>query len=114
MKKMCICFHVFFKSSVGFLLSNRLNAKKKYIWNAKYRIQRRIKGSQTIKCIQYNKHDTKSYELPKYYVRKSFHNDIFDHPIQWEKFTDFSLNVFSEKFLLFRRVINYIKNYNIL
>ena len=29
MKKMRICFHMFFKSSVGFGLSNCLNAKKK-------------------------------------------------------------------------------------
>ena len=26
--KMCICFHMFFKGSVGFMLSNCLNGKK--------------------------------------------------------------------------------------
>ena len=59
---------MFFKTSVGFALSNCLNAKKKkkkiYIWNAKNTIQHRIERSQTIKCIQYNIHDTMSCELP--------------------------------------------------
>ena len=44
-------------------MSNCLNAKKKYISNAKYTIQHRIEPSQTIKCIQYNIHDTMSCEL---------------------------------------------------
>ena len=57
---------MFVKSSVGFVLSNCLNAKKKYIWNGKYTIQHSIERSQTIKCIQYNIHDIKSCELPKY------------------------------------------------
>ena len=57
---------MFFKNSVGFVLSNCLNAKKKYVWNAKYTIQHRIERSQTAKCIQYNLHDTKSCELPNY------------------------------------------------
>ena len=38
--------------------------QKKYISNAKYTIQHRIEPSQTIKCIQYNIHDTMSCELP--------------------------------------------------
>ena len=38
---------------------------KKYIWNAKYRIQHRIERSQTTNCIPYNIDDTKSCELPK-------------------------------------------------
>ena len=54
---------MFFKSSVAFLLSNCLNAKK-YIWNTKYTIQHGIERLQTTKCIQYNIHDTKSCELP--------------------------------------------------
>ena len=29
MEKMCLCSHMFFESSVGFVLSNCLNAKKK-------------------------------------------------------------------------------------
>ena len=57
---------MFFKGSVGFVLPNCLNAKKKkYFWNAKYTIQQRIERSQTTKCIQYNIHDTLSCELPK-------------------------------------------------
>ena len=44
------------------MLSNCLNAKKK--WKAKYTIQHRIERSQTTKCIQYNIHETKSYESP--------------------------------------------------
>ena len=42
MKKMCICFHMFFKSSVGFGLSNCLNAKKKNTFgmrNTQYSIE---------------------------------------------------------------------------
>ena len=66
MNKMCICCHLFFKSSSGFLLSKK---KKKYIWNTKYTIQHSIKRSQTTKCIQYNINDTKSYELPKWFKR---------------------------------------------
>ena len=35
-KIICIYFDMFFKSSIGFMLSNCLNAKKKkYLWNAK-------------------------------------------------------------------------------
>ena len=89
-------FSYVFKSCIGFVLSNCVNAKnvymfsyvfqkyylfraiklficqkkKKYIWNAKYSIQHRIDRSQTTKCIQYNIHDTKSCELPKYLRRK--------------------------------------------
>ena len=40
--------------------------KKKYIWNSNYTIQQSIERTQTTKCIQYNIHDTKSCELPKY------------------------------------------------
>ena len=57
---------MFFKSWVGFMLSNCLNIKKKYIWNTKYTIQHSTERSQKSKCIQYNIHDTKSCELPKY------------------------------------------------
>ncbi|TMW47060.1 hypothetical protein DOY81_007859 [Sarcophaga bullata] len=60
MKKMF--FHMFLKSCVGFVLSNCLIA----IWNSKYTIQRSIKLSQITKYIQYNIHDTKSYELAIY------------------------------------------------
>ena len=49
---------MFFKSSVGFLLSNCSNAEKSRFGML----------SQTIKCIQYNIHDTKSCELPNYLV----------------------------------------------
>ena len=56
---MCICVHMFFKSNVGFELSNCLNVKK-FIRNVKYIMQHRIERSQTIKCIQYNLHDTMS------------------------------------------------------
>ena len=84
------------KRCIGFVLSNSVNEKnvymfsyvfqkscwfpaiksfkcqkKKNIWNAKYTIQHRIECSQTTKCIQYNIHDTKSCELPNYYVCKS-------------------------------------------
>ena len=55
---------MFFKSSVGFWLSDCSNAKKKYIWNENYTMQHRIERSQTTKCIQYNIHDTMSCELP--------------------------------------------------
>ena len=51
---------MFFISFIGFVLSNSLNAKKKYIWNAKNIIQHRIEHSQTTKYIEYNIHDTKS------------------------------------------------------
>ena len=43
---------MFLKSSVGYGLSNCLDAKK-CIWNAKYTIRHRIEGSQTTECIQY-------------------------------------------------------------
>ena len=56
---------MFFKNCIGFVLSNCLNVKK-YLWNAKYTIQHRTERSETTKCIQYNIHDTISYELPKY------------------------------------------------
>ena len=54
--------------------------KKKCIWNTKYTIQHRIERSQATKSIQYNIHDTKSYELPNcvndkkcaYIFKKSF------------------------------------------
>ena len=70
MKKMCMGFHMFFKTSVGFVLLNCLNAKKKkkYIWNTKYTIQHSIERSQTSNCIQYNIHNTMSYEFPNYIV----------------------------------------------
>ena len=54
-----IFFNMFFKSCIGFVLSNCLNAKKKYIWNTKYTIQHSIVRSQTAKYIPYNIHDTK-------------------------------------------------------
>ena len=38
--------------------------KKKYIWNTKYTIQHSIESSQTIKCIQYNIHDTVRVNCP--------------------------------------------------
>ena len=71
-KKMCICIHMLFKSCVGFVLLNCLNATKKNIWNTKYTIQHIIERSQTTKCIQYNIHDTKSCELPNYLLYISY------------------------------------------
>ena len=68
MKKIFICFHMFFKIWVSFGLSNCLNAKKIYIWNAKYILQHWIEHSQTTKCIQYNIHDTMSFELDTYII----------------------------------------------
>ena len=38
---------------------------RKYIFNTTYTIQHSIERSQTNKCIQYNIHDTKSFELSK-------------------------------------------------
>ena len=61
---------MFFKISVGFVLSNCLNAKK-YIWNEKYTIQHRFVRSQTSKSIQYNIYDTKSCEFPINYTKKN-------------------------------------------
>ena len=52
-------------SNIVFTSSDQIvRMKKKYIWNTKYTIQHSMKRSQTIKCIQCNPHDTKSYELP--------------------------------------------------
>ena len=66
MKKLCICCHMFFKSSVGYSRKpNCLNAKN-YIWNGRYTLQHRIERSQTTNCIQYDIHDTMSYELPNF------------------------------------------------
>ena len=57
---------MFFKNCVGFALSNCLNAKTNTFWNLIYTIHHSFERSYTTKCIQYNIHDTKSYELPKY------------------------------------------------
>ena len=57
---------MFFKSCVGYVLSNCLNAKKKIHLEYENTIQHSIGRSQTIKCIQYNIHDTELCELPKY------------------------------------------------
>ena len=61
-------FHMFFKSCISFVLSNCLNAKKNHIWDSKYTIHHSIERSQTTKCIQYNIHNIKSCELPKYFL----------------------------------------------
>ena len=58
--------HFSYVSCIGYMLSNCLNAKKKYISNTKYTIQHNTERSQTIKCSQYNIYDTKSCELPNY------------------------------------------------
>ena len=58
------CVYVFICFSKVVLVSGYQTQKKKYIWNAKYTTQHRIERSQTIKCTQYNIHDTMSCELP--------------------------------------------------
>ena len=95
--------HIFsyvFKTCIGFVLSNSANEKKKYIWNVKYTIQLSIDRSQTIKCIQYNLHDTNSYELPKrfhcckIYVKSGtiWYYDEFPRQFQTNKTKNFLYN----------------------
>ena len=57
-------FHMFFKSCVGFVLSNCLNVKKIHLGIRNTQFSIAIERSRTTKCIQYNLHDTKSCELP--------------------------------------------------
>ena len=63
-KNVYMFYYMFFKSNIGFRLSNCLSN----CLNAKYTIQHRIERSQTIKCIQYNIHDTMLCELPKHII----------------------------------------------
>ena len=77
---LCTFCHMFFKSCIGFVLSNCVNEKNAYmftyvfkksfwfrcyqiVWNMKYTIQHRIERSQATKSNQYNIHDTESCEL---------------------------------------------------
>ena len=59
--KKCVCFHMFFKNSVGFVLSNCLNANEIHL---EYEIH-----NISYDCIQYHIHDTKSCESPNIFLK---------------------------------------------
>ena len=66
-------FSYVFQKLLWFRAIKLFEFQTKYIWNTKYTIQHSIERSQTTKSIQYNIHDIKSCELPKYIYIKFFY-----------------------------------------